>query len=292
MPKQNKSILLFFFFFFLLFNNRLIAQEDSIVKENVVKLHYFNSNNGIQYLLIQSMLKTGRKTEPQKNIPFSVFLDSNEAGHLIDKLVTNSNGKAKAIIPTSLKAIWDASAKHKFIVVPGEGAASEFEITKTKISLDTSSTDGARSITVKVLQNEKGQWVPAKDVEMKIGIQRQGGSILSAGDAATYTTDSSGTATVEFKKDSLPGDQQGNFVLAAQVDDNDQFGNLLVEKKVAWGIPTIQDKTFFDQRTLWSTRFRTPFWLLSIAYAIVLSVWGTLLYLVFQFVKIRRLGKV
>ena len=46
------------------------------------------------------------------------------------------------------------------------------------------------------------EWVPAKDVEMKIGISRMGG-IISVGDEETYTTDSAGTATAEFKKDKL-----------------------------------------------------------------------------------------
>ena len=292
-PDQNKTILLFLFFICLLINNRLNAQADSIMKENVVKVHYFNSNNSVQYLLLESLLKTGRKFEPQQHMAFQVFLDTSRTENMIASLVTDENGKAKIIIPPSLKTVWDALPKHKFIVVPRGKTTSpiEQEITKAKITLDTSSADGARSISVKVQQFEKGEWVPAKDVEMKIGVERQGGSILSGGDKETYTTDSSGTATIEFKKDSLPGDEKGNFVLVAQVDNNDQLGNLLIEKKVSWGIPEKIDTGFFNQRTLWSTRFRSPLWLTFIAYSIVIAVWGTLTYLVFQFVKIRKLGK-
>jgi hypothetical protein len=116
------------------------------------------------------------------------------------------------------------------------------------------------------------------------------GGILPAGDEETYTTDSTGSVTAEFKKDSLPGDEKGNIVLAAKVEDNDLFGNLLVEKKAPWGIATKPDKNFFDQRTLWSTRFRTPIWLLFMAYSIVIGVWGTIIFLVFQIVKIKKLG--
>ena len=140
------------------------------------------------------------------------------------------------------------------------------------------------------MKYKNNQWVPAKDVEMKIGIERLGG-ILSAGDEQTYTTDSTGTATSEFKKDSLPGDQQGNFMLIAKVEDNDELGNLIVEKKVPWGVAMKPDNNFFAQRTLWSTRFRTPIWLLFMAYSIVIGVWGTIIYLVVQLVKISKLGK-
>jgi hypothetical protein len=125
---------------------------------------------------------------------------------------------------------------------------------------------------------------------MKIGIQRLGG-ILSAGDEATYTTDSSGTVTVAVSKDSLPGDVKGNIILAASVEDNDVVGNLSIQEKVAWGVPAKYDNNFFNQRTLWSTRFNTPIWLLAIAYSIILSVWGTLVYLIFQLIKIKKLGK-
>ncbi len=133
------------------------------------------------------------------------------------------------------------------------------------------------------------EWVPAKDVEMKVGVERNG-SILSAGDKETYTTDSTGIVSVEFKRDSLPGDIKGNFILAAKVEDNDQFGNLLVEKTVPWGVTLKPDQSFFNQRTLWSTRFKTPLWLLFMAYSIVIGVWGTIIYLALQIVKIKKLG--
>ena len=85
-------------------------------------------------------------------------------------------------------------------------------------------------------------------------------------------------------------DMYGNLILVARVEDNDQYGNLLVEKTVFCGVAIKQGKNFSDQRTLWSTRFKTPFWLLFVAYSIVIGVWGTIIYLVFQIVKIKKLG--
>jgi hypothetical protein len=125
---------------------------------------------------------------------------------------------------------------------------------------------------------------------MKVGISRKGG-ILPAGDAPTYTTDSSGSVTVEFKKDSLPGDGKGNIFLAAKVEDNDTYGNLLIEKSVPWGVALKPDNNFFSQRTLWTTSNRTPPWLLFMAYTMIFIVWGTILYLVRQMFKIKKLSK-
>ena len=296
MKKLIKNICMFICYSLLciISNNNAFAQDDSVVTEKQLKLHYVNSNNSLQYLLVETNLKTGKKIDPNKNVTVLLYLDSNKKTNLIGKIITDAEGKGKSFIPPSLKAAWDASSKHKFIAVPTYGAkveesSTEIEITKTRMMLDTVSSDGVRSISVKVERNENDKWVPVKDVEMKIGVQRLGG-ILPAGETATYTTDSSGTARVDLKKDSLPGDVKGNLLLVAKVDDNELFGNLVVEKNVNWGVPTTIDTSFFNQRTLWTTRFKTPYWLLFMAYSIVIGVWGTLIYLLLQFFKIRRIG--
>ena len=281
-----KPTLLFFVFTVSLLTGQLAAQEEG---KKIVKLHYVNSNNSVQYLLLESILKKGKVLTPITHQSYKIYLDS--AGtNLISNLKTDETGKAKAFIPPSLKAVWDASSQHTFIVMAGdEEVISDFVITKAKITLDTSNADGVRNITVSVLKKEDTKWVPAADVEMKVGIQRLGG-ILSAGEEDNYTTDSSGTVTVEFKRDKLPGDQNGNLLLVAKVEDNELFGSLIVEKKALWGVATKVDTAFFDQRTLWSTRFRTPYWLLFMAYSIIFGVWGTLIYLIRQVIKIKKLG--
>lgn len=285
-PFQNKPTLLFFVFAVSLLTGQLAAQEEG---KKIVKLHYVNSNNRVQYLLLESVLKKGKVLTPISNQSYKIYLDS--AGtNLISDLTTDETGKAKAFIPPSLKAVWDASSQHTFIVMAGEEEViSDFVITKAKITLDTSNADGVRNLTASVMKMENNKWIPAADVEMKVGVQRLGG-ILSAGEEDNYTTDSSGTVTVEFKRDKLPGDQKGNLLLVAKVEDNELFGSLIAEKKALWGIATKVDTAFFDQRTLWSTRFRTPYWLLFMAYSIIFGVWGTLIYLIRQLIKIKKLG--
>ena len=290
--KKNKFIFLLLPLLFALLTNPVAAQEDSVVAKELVKLKYFNDNNGVQFLILENSLKTGKKIEPLKNKVFQLYLDSNKTENLIATVTTDKNGKAKSFLPPSLKAAWAASPLHKFIAVATgkeEETAAELEIIKSKIKIDTAIEEGTRRITVQVMKYENSEWVPANEVEMKVGIQRLGG-ILSAGDEESYTTDSSGTVSVELTKDSLPGDEKGNMVLVAKVEDNDQYGNLLVQKTVPWGVALKTDKSFFDQRTLWTTRFRTPLWLLFMAYSIVIGVWGTIIYLVLQIIRIKKIG--
>jgi hypothetical protein len=272
-----------------------LAAQDSTKKEFVVSVHYNMSDNKMVYLLVNTYFKIGKKPDPVRNVTVNLYLDSVSGNNLIEKLTTNEWGIAKAFLPPGLKTAWESSSEHKFIAVAEKGkdydeTQADATFAKSKITIDTSSDGETKSIIVKVSAMKGTEWVPAKDVEMKVGISRLG-SILSAGNDPTYTTDSSGTVTVEFKKDSLPGDEKGNIVLAAKVEDNDQFGNLLVEKLVPWGVSFKPDNNFFNQRTLWSTSNRTPPWLIFMASFMVIAVWGTILYLVGQTLKIKKLSK-
>jgi len=271
-----------------------VSAQDSTMAVPSLNLRYFIENNSLQYFLVQSRIKKGKKFMPLPGQFIRLYLDSNNTGNLISRTVTNEKGVAKIVIPPALQDKWKNRTQHNFIAVlettsSKDAITSTIEITRAKIELDTSNAGGERTVNVKVMFLENNNWVPAKDVEMKVGVARAGG-ILSAGDEQTYTTDSSGITTVPFKRDSLPGDQYGNFVLVAKVEDNELYGNLLVEKKVPWGIVVKSGNNFFDQRTLWSTRFRTPWWLLFLAYSIVTAVWGTIIFLILQIVKIKKLG--
>ena len=274
---------------------RVAAQEEAVESKEVVKLQYFNRNNSLQYFILESSLKKGRIFEPQAGKVYQLFLDTNDAQHLISKMITNQYGKAKAVIPVQLKSDWNASGSHHFIAISEEGdkkngSTFEFDYTIAQISIDTLTIDSTRKVTVRIMKQENGNWIPAPDVEMKIGVARLGG-VLTIGDDETYTTDSTGTAQTEFNKINLPGDSHGNLVLVAKVEDNDQLGNLVIEKNVPWGTVTSINNDFFKQRSLWSTSSKAPYWLLFMAGSIVIAIWFTIGLLILQIVRIKKLGR-
>lgn len=271
----------------------LAAQE----KEQPVlmlALRHFTENNNIQYLGVDARLKADNQLQPAKNLVVRLFLDSTGSEDLIAQVKTDEKGTARSVIPVQLKQVWDASPVHKFIALArldpkGEETTSELEITPARMEMDTVNQDGTRSVTARVLSLTGGTWTPAKDVEVKIGVERLGGS-LKIGDDETYTTDSLGQVTGEFKLDSLPsGNRNGSITLVARVEDNDQFGNLLVRKTVPWGHYYMHISTF-GQRSLAAARFRSPLWLSFMAFSIMAAVWGVIIYLIFQIFRIKREG--
>lgn len=279
---------------FFAFSLKLFGQDDK--PEVMLNVNHYTENNAVQYVGVRAQLKADNKLQPMKDVDVQLYLDSVSGSNLIARLKTDERGSAQTIIPAGLKNSWDAQPAHKFIAIAKSGAkepatTAELEITKAKIEIDTLNADGVRSVTAKVVWLNNGEWIPAKGVEVKIGAERLGGS-LKIGDDESYTTDSSGQVSAEFKLDSLPSyDTKGDIVLLAKVEDNDQFGNLMVEKTVPWG-KYYKHSSTFGQRSLSAARFRSPLWLSFMAYSIVGAVWGVILYLIVQIIRIKRLGNV
>ncbi|HEX5652272.1 MAG TPA: hypothetical protein VFX58_04315, partial [Chitinophagaceae bacterium] len=87
----------------LLSGHTLIAQEEKTEEapapEKIIRLRYFAQDNNLQYLLVESLTKTGKKMDPRANANIKIYLDSAGEGSLIAGLNTGTSGKAKAIIP-------------------------------------------------------------------------------------------------------------------------------------------------------------------------------------------------
>ena len=294
--RNIKSLLLFVCLLVASYNGA--AQNDSTKPELSVNIHHLVINNSFQYLLVETKRKVGSKWQPLKRQVLQLYLDSSKPENLIAKVMTDSNGKAKALIPPRLKPLWDAYPTHKFIAVTEgtfkeEETTTESEITRAKILIDTSSIDTTRTVNVQVMKFENDSWLPVKDVDVKIGVRRLGGD-LKIGDEETYTTDSLGQVSGEFKLANLPGDAKGNLILIARVEDNDQLGSLSIDKTVPWGKiykPVGVSDFGFGHRSLWAARGKAPIWLMIMAYSIVAGVWGVIFYLIFRIVKISKLGK-
>ena len=279
----------------ILFLAFLLAGSDVVIAQNTLKVafKYYMFNNKIPYLTVQTKTKIDGKLQAATGVTLNIYMDQESPKNLIGKVTTNILGDAFAVIPKELKTLWDSSPKHKFIAV--SPATKEFgesnsglEITNAKILMDTVREGETKNIIVKVLEFKDNSWVPVKDVETKAGIQRHG-SVLTAGKEQSYTTDSTGQCTAEYKRDSLPGDDNGNITLVARLEDNDQYGNLIVEKVVPWGVK-VEKSNDFDKRTLYSTRFKTPLWLLAMAYTVIGIVWSVLIYLIVVVVKVMKIG--
>jgi len=259
-----------------------VAAQDTAKKELLLDLRYFMPASRLPYVTVQAKTKIEKRFQPVPGIACDVYLDS--VPQLLGKVVTDANGQASVRLPSAMQNNWNAAATHTFIAVSNETTA-ELTVTKARIVIDT--LEG-RMIKVSVATLSNDEWTPAAGIELKLGVRRLGGQ-LPISDEETYTTDSTGEVQAEFKREKLPGDAAGNIFLVATVEDNDQVGNLSAELKLPWGVPAVVHERF-NERSLWATRNKAPGWLLFMAGTVITIVWGTILVLVWQIVKIRRLG--
>ncbi len=257
----------------------------------VLGVKYYNDNNAAQYLVISAKSKIDGKFQKIANIAVKVFITSDaDKNNLIGTGITSERGEFILLIPPIAKAEWAKSATQNFVAISAatklyDQARGEATITKAKIKIDTA--DG-KIIKARLLVLTDTVWQPMTGVEMVLAVKRLDGN-LNINETATYTTDTAGAITGEFKRDSLPGDSKGNLQLIASVIDNDLYANLTSEINTHWGKPLIYT-TNYNHRSLFARRGHSPFWLEFLAYGIIIAVWVVIIYLVIQIKKIVKLG--
>ncbi len=256
----------------------------------ILGLGYFNDNNQQQYLKANTKTKINGKFQPVAGIGLRFYINSESADNLLGKTVTNEKGQANMLISAAAKDEWNKSRKHSFLAISDssglyDAVQTSFDLTKARIKIDTAAD---RNITAVITEYKDSLWTPVKGVDLKIAVKRLGGD-LNVSETPSYTTDSLGAISAEFKRNDLPGDSAGNLIIIAKVEDNDVYGNLTTEKSVPWGKPT-QYISEFNKRSLFARRGWSPLWLEWMAYSVIALVWGVLVYLFLQIRKLKRLG--
>ena len=288
MKNPHKIILLILFILGFSFNNTN-AQDEAPKPKPVISIKYFVSTSYLPFLEVNTQTKTGRVLEALKNIPVSVYFGEEAPENLIVKTTTGLFGKSKVYLTPQFKTKWDSLNDFTFTAVADSfGISSEVVIKKAALFIDTLNEDGVKSVKA-ILKEKKGnEWIAVGNIEMKLRIKRLTGN-LSVGEDETFTSDSSGFAIAEFKRDTIPGDEKGNIILLAKVEDNEVYGNLEIEMPANWG-KSIAFENNFIHRSLWSTGDMAPIWLLFLAIGIIAGIWGTIIYLIFQMIKIKKLN--
>jgi hypothetical protein len=268
------------------------AGQDAGKNDLLVTVGFHNVNNQWSYLTVHAKAKLAGKFQSVKGAKFHLYLDKDSAGVLVGDLVTDNKGDAFTTLKPSLKDQWKSGSTHNFIAIfDGDArfnaSKTEAAVTEARLKIDTAE---GRTIVVSMEELKNGAWTPVKAVEVKVAIKRLQ-SDLAVSDKESFTTDSTGKVTAEFKRDGLPGGSSGQLTLVAKVEDNDVYGNLEVDKIVPWGA-VLTPVSNFNERALWAARFKTPVWLLFMEYFIFFSVWSVLIYLVFLIRRIKKAGLV
>jgi hypothetical protein len=271
----------------------ILAQQESTKSALRIDLSYYQVNDDLPVLKIQAKTKVGKKFEAVEGIAINVFFNEESSEGFMGQVKTSGKGIAALTLPAKFSEAWRSLSGFTFMATVTsnnqfEDTRTEIEISKARIELSLTEEDSVRTIAAKVMTLAEGEWIVVPDTDLKFVVKRLL-SDLPIGDEDVYTTDEDGGASVEFSLN-IPGDSRGNIFIGAKIEDNDVYGTIISTKEINWGTPLQQDSNF-TKRTLWSTRDKTPWWLLIFPNLIIAGVWGTIFYLVYQLIRIWKLGQ-
>ena len=272
----------------------LNAQEPSEKKPLFIYISYYRSNDELPRIKINTKTKTGRKFELAPDVVVNLFSEEENTDGFIGQAKTNLWGDAWLQVPEKYYSTTNPRPLSKFIATSSgneifKSASEELEIVDAKIKLNLQVEDSIKKATAILLANEDSTWVPVPETEIKFVIKRTLKDLLATEDDS-YETDEEGKVTADIG-DNFPGDAEGIIQIGAKLVDNDLYGNIETFQEIKWGYPVKKDRSF-EKRTLWSTRNKTPWWLLIFPNLIIASVWGAIYYLIYLIIKIKNAGKV
>jgi len=166
-----------------------------------------------------------------------------------------------------------------------EITGEELKVQKANIKLST--IDMIKTVKAfATTKDDNGNNVPLKGAEVQFFVKRMFGS-LPIGSAVS--TDDEGVASVKIDEE-LPGNENGEFVILAKFKDADTFGKVVKSKTVAWGTK-LNYENITDKREMWGANDRVPLWIMLSYIIVTIGVWLVIGYVVFQLVRLSKVGK-
>lgn len=267
--------------------------QDTMRIDARIDLIFYQVNDDIPYLTTRVRTLTNKGWFPVQGVIVNLFLNEESKLGMMGNIISDPEGAGKYILPDKFRMAWDSLEKFTFTArILNDNNVNDIRkvitIKKCRLEIDTREEDSVRTLSVSFKEKQGKEWVGVFELELKPFVKRTFGRLPIGED--TLVTNEDGFAEVEFSSQ-IPGDEYGNLTLGWLLEDHDDYGNIKYTKSVAWGLPLVKNTDFFNRRTLWSSRERTPIWLLIGPNAMILLVWGVIVYLLYQIVLIKRIHK-
>jgi hypothetical protein len=140
-------------------------------------------------------------------------------------------------------------------------------------------------IQVRAQGTRNGETQPIEAAEVALRVKRYFGDMMLD---ETQFTNQQGIVEFDAPQD-LPGDENGNLGLTAQLVNQEMFGISQVDTTLAVGKAFVP-VSLTRERAMWNVVQKAPIWLL-LAYSLsVMIAWGIIFYILFQLKKIFDIG--
>ena len=289
-PIKFRLIILLFLGVFLGNTGFYCMNAQDPKKNNVrLKVEYIKIMNEEIYFNITASSKIEKKNVDIPNIEIVVYNEYDDEEIGLGTAITNLKGEARFVVK-DYNSIKSDSTNTYTVGVSFYGNDS-FKKASKSISFKNADID-AKIITIDSLNYFTAT---LKDVTKDSLI---GGASLSVQverlfqplfiGEEFYITDENGTIIVPVEH-GIPG-IDGNLNIEVVMYDNEEYGTVIDKFIAPIGVPIVMESTF-DERTMWSPRNKTPLFLLIFPNLLILGMWGLIVYLTFNLLKIYKSKK-
>lgn len=249
-----------------------------------LKANYIKIMDSLSYLDIVASARIDKQNKFVPNITVDVY--DEVADKNLGSITTNANGKAKYLLGSLDNLLADSTNTYKLKVVFNGNDAF------TKANRTISFKDAA--ITVTSFKKDSTNYIKAilketitdsliSEENLKVQVQRLLRP-LPIGEEFNYT-DTDGSILVPVEPD-IPG-IDGKLNIEVVLDDHDTYGTVKAIETTTFGVPIVVENTFHE-RHMWSTRDKTPWFMLIFINLIIVSIWGIIIYLFINLFKIKK----
>jgi len=265
---------------FCLFNKGFAQQDKYKLRLNV---NYIKEMNHARYLEFKSFYKVHKKRYFAYKTKLLVYQYANDTiEKLIGKVTLNKKGKAKLKLPKYLNL---NSLRYRISLKDNK----KFKPLNKRILIKDALLD------VRVDKEREENYLYAVLTDTKSGNPIKGKALkaevkrsfknLNLGNKEEYITDIQGQIKVKIPK-GIPTINKG-LTLNIILDDDDIYGTIKTFIVVPLGTPVVENNSF-EERKLWSSRGKAPYFLFFISISLFVIIWTNLANVVYKIYKIYK----
>lgn len=223
-------------------------------------------------------------------VPLSYYIVSVDGEALLGAVNTDENGNAIMSFPEDHTFYSNEDGYMQFIS-RFEGSdvfnPSEemIEVKDARVELEFGNVESERSIIYRgFYADQEGNEEPIVDQDIYLYVPRMF-SLMKIEDG---WLEEDGQGMMTFPDD-LIGDEHGNIMVIARIEDHWEYGNLEASAEIDWALPKHSEKLQGPQRELWTPI--APLWMIITLIIMLAGVWGHYIYAFVQLWAIRKEGK-
>jgi len=265
--------------------NKVYSQDNEKYKVRL-KADYFKEMNGENYIEIGAISKIGKETVSVSGIELSVENEYYDETIELGSAKTDMNGECKFVIHefNQLKADSNSVYNINISFKGNDGftkASKSLSFKDAIIKANLITKDSINYVAATLIDKATDSIIEGEPLNVQV---KRLFRPLKIGEQFNYT-DEYGSIMVPVE-DGIPG-VNGIITLEVVLRDNDDYGTVKASFDAEIGIP-IKEESTFDDRTMWSPRNTTPYFLLIVPNILTFGMWGIIFFLIFSLYKISK----